>query len=97
MADPTPDSTKEFRQMIWHNIVEISKPSFVDYFPALEKIDPQGIRRRLTSDFGETFELLGRLIDERLVLRILGKTKAEEDVTYAHEPFDLNYYDNQLK
>ncbi|KAF7135166.1 hypothetical protein RHSIM_Rhsim08G0105900 [Rhododendron simsii] len=61
-------------------MVEVGKPNLADYFSILAKIDPQGIRHRLTNHFGETFELFGRLIDERLELRRLRKSRAENDV-----------------
>ncbi|KAG5535704.1 hypothetical protein RHGRI_023462 [Rhododendron griersonianum] len=80
MADPTQDSVQQFRHLIWQIMVEIGKPNLVDYFSILEKIDPQGITRRLKSHFGDTFELFGRLIDERLELRRLRKSRAENDV-----------------
>ncbi|KAI8542240.1 hypothetical protein RHMOL_Rhmol08G0123100 [Rhododendron molle] len=80
MADPTQDSVKQFRHLIWQIMVEVGKPNLADYFSILAKIDPQGIRRRLTNHFGETFELFGRLIDERLELRRLRKSRAENDV-----------------
>ncbi|KAF7114881.1 hypothetical protein RHSIM_RhsimUnG0070500 [Rhododendron simsii] len=80
MADPTQDSVQHFRHLIWQIMVEIGKPNLVDYFSILKKIDPQGIRRRLKSHFGDTFEMFGRLIDERLELRRSGKSGAENDV-----------------
>ncbi|KAI8542266.1 hypothetical protein RHMOL_Rhmol08G0125500 [Rhododendron molle] len=80
MANPTQDSVQQFRHLIWQIMVEIGKPNLVDYFPILDKIDPQGITRRLKSHFGDTFQLIGRLIDERLELRGLHKTRAESDV-----------------
>ncbi|XP_058228503.1 geraniol 8-hydroxylase-like [Rhododendron vialii] len=80
MADPTQDSVQQFRHLIWQIMVELGKPNLVDYFSILKKIDPQGIRRRLKSHFGDTFEMFGRLIDERLKLRRSGKNGAENDV-----------------
>jgi geraniol 8-hydroxylase len=80
MADPTQDSVKQFRHLIWEIMVEIGKPNFVDYFPVLEKIDPQGIRHRLTNHFEQIFELFSQLIDERLELRRLGTSGGENDV-----------------
>ncbi|KAF7135017.1 hypothetical protein RHSIM_Rhsim08G0105300 [Rhododendron simsii] len=80
MADPTQDSVNQFRHLIWQIMVEAGKPNLADYFSILAKIDPQGIRRRLANHFGETFELFGRLIDERLELRRLRKSRAENDV-----------------
>ncbi|KAF7114882.1 hypothetical protein RHSIM_RhsimUnG0070300 [Rhododendron simsii] len=80
MADPTQDSVQQFRHLIWQIMLEVGKPNLVDYFPILDKIDPQGITRRLKSHFGDTIQLIGRLIDERLELRRLGMTRAESDV-----------------
>lgn len=80
MADPTQDSSKRFRHLIWQIMVELGKPNFADYFSILAKIDPQGIRRRSMNLFGEAFELFGGLIDERLELRRLRKSRAENDV-----------------
>ncbi|KAI8542239.1 hypothetical protein RHMOL_Rhmol08G0123000 [Rhododendron molle] len=80
MADPTQDSVQQFRHLIWQIMLEAGKPNLVDYFPILDKIDPQGITRRLKSHFGDIIQLIGRLIDERLELRGLGMTRAESDV-----------------
>ncbi|KAI8542227.1 hypothetical protein RHMOL_Rhmol08G0121900 [Rhododendron molle] len=81
MADPTQDSVQQFRHLVWRTVKEMGKPNLVDYFPILDKIDPQGIRRRVKSHFEDTFEMFGRLIDERLELRRSGKSGAENDVT----------------
>ncbi|XP_009762539.2 geraniol 8-hydroxylase-like [Nicotiana sylvestris] len=47
-------------------MAEIGKPNLVDFFPLLEKIDPQGIRRRVTFHFGKLMKLFDGLINERL-------------------------------
>ncbi|KAF7154472.1 hypothetical protein RHSIM_Rhsim01G0065900 [Rhododendron simsii] len=60
--------------------LEIGKPNLVDYFSILKKIDRQRIRRQLKSHFGDTSEMFGRLIDERLKLGRSGKSGAENDV-----------------
>ncbi|KDP43052.1 hypothetical protein JCGZ_25238 [Jatropha curcas] len=48
---------------------EVGKTNLADYFPLLRKIDPQGIKGRLTIHFGVLFDLFDRIIDERLLLR----------------------------
>ncbi|GMP48691.1 hypothetical protein CsSME_00015959 [Camellia sinensis var. sinensis] len=80
LADPSQDSAKEFRDLVWNIMVEAGKPNLVDYFPVLAKIDPQGIRGRMRVHFARIFQLFGRLIDERLELRKLRKTSEENDV-----------------
>ncbi|KAL7193202.1 hypothetical protein ACSBR2_024919 [Camellia fascicularis] len=59
---------------------EAGKPNLVDYFLALVKIDPQGIRGRMRVHFAKIIQLFGRLIDERSELRKLGKTSEGKDV-----------------
>nr|BDB51508.1 cytochrome P450 [Scoparia dulcis] len=66
LSDPYSDSGKEFRDLVWNIMVESGKPNLVDFFPFLEKIDPQGIRRRMTVHFGKMLRLFQDLIDERL-------------------------------
>ncbi|GMP31569.1 hypothetical protein CsSME_00005727 [Camellia sinensis var. sinensis] len=80
LADPSQDSAKEFRDLVWNIMVEAGKPNLVDYFPVLAKIDPQGIRGRMRVHFAKILQLFGRLIDERLELRKLRKTSEENDV-----------------
>ncbi|KZV53176.1 geraniol 8-hydroxylase-like [Dorcoceras hygrometricum] len=66
LADPFSDSGKEFKDLVCNIMVEAGKPNLVDYFPFLEKIDPQGIRRRMTFHFEKVIELFSCLIAERL-------------------------------
>ncbi|GFS29976.1 hypothetical protein Acr_00g0009470 [Actinidia rufa] len=80
LANPNEDSAKEFRDLVWNIMVEAGKPNLVDYFPELAKVDPQGIRKRMTSHFGKVLQLFGRLIDERLELRRLRKAIGNHDV-----------------
>ncbi|KAJ8549991.1 hypothetical protein K7X08_033698 [Anisodus acutangulus] len=80
LTDPFSDSAKELALNI---MVEGGKPNLVDYFPFLQKMDPQGIRRRMT------LHLMNDLIDERLKERKLGNN-ANVDVLDAL----LNSQDN---
>ncbi|CAA3016391.1 geraniol 10-hydroxylase [Olea europaea subsp. europaea] len=69
LTDPFSDSAKEFKDLVWNVMVEAGKPNLVDFFPVLEKLDPLGIRRRMTIHFGKIIELFGGLINERLKRR----------------------------
>ncbi|KAI8017810.1 Geraniol 8-hydroxylase [Camellia lanceoleosa] len=80
LADPSLDSAKEFKDLVSNIMEEAGKPNLVDYFPVLEKIDPQGIRGQRKVHFAKILQLFGRLIDERLELRKLRKTSEENDV-----------------
>ncbi|XP_027154553.1 geraniol 8-hydroxylase [Coffea eugenioides] len=66
LTDPYSDSAKEFKDLVWSIMVEAGKPNMVDFFPVLEKLDPQGIRRRMTIHFGKVIKMFGDLINERL-------------------------------
>ncbi|KAL7247059.1 hypothetical protein ACSBR2_002052 [Camellia fascicularis] len=80
LADPNEDSGEEFRNLVLNIMEMIGKPNLVDYFPELAKIDPQGIRRRMKGSFEKVLRLFGRLIDERLEKRRLGKTLGNDDL-----------------
>ncbi|XP_071694749.1 7-ethoxycoumarin O-deethylase-like [Rutidosis leptorrhynchoides] len=66
LADPYEDSGKEFKELVGNMMVEAGKPNLVDFFPILRKIDPQGIRKRLTQYFGNIFDIFEVLIKERV-------------------------------
>ncbi|XP_037493705.1 geraniol 8-hydroxylase [Jatropha curcas] len=63
------DSDIEFKEVVRCIMDEVGKTNLADYFPLLRKIDPQGIKGRLTIHFGVLFDLFDRIIDERLLLR----------------------------
>ncbi|CAA2993979.1 geraniol 10-hydroxylase [Olea europaea subsp. europaea] len=69
LTDPFADSAKEFKDLVWNVMVEAGKPNLVDFFPILDKLDPLGIRRRMTIHFGKVIQLFDGLINERLQRR----------------------------
>ncbi|XP_073156339.1 geraniol 8-hydroxylase-like [Henckelia pumila] len=77
LTDPFSDSGKEFKDLVWNIMAEAGKPNLVDYFPLLEKMDPQGIRRRMTNHFGKMIQNFHGLITERLEK---GKSEETDDV-----------------
>ncbi|KAI3699603.1 hypothetical protein L2E82_44027 [Cichorium intybus] len=66
LTDPYEDSGKEFKEVVGNIMLEVGKPNLVDYFPLLKKIDPQGVRRRLTRHIGKVAAIFEELIKERL-------------------------------
>lgn len=59
------DFKAELKDVIWDIMSEMGKPNLVDFFPILEKIDPQGIRHRTSIHFDKLFKLFDDLINER--------------------------------
>ncbi|OMO80946.1 Cytochrome P450 [Corchorus olitorius] len=68
LADSS-DTAQEFREIIRATMEDLGKPNFGDYFPIIQSLDLQGIRRRMTIHFGKLMNLFDRVIDERLELR----------------------------
>ncbi|KAK1388225.1 hypothetical protein POM88_016403 [Heracleum sosnowskyi] len=86
MTDPNQDlESKEFRNLVWNIMVEAGKPNLADYFPILHRIDPQGIRQRMTGHFEKLIKLFDGLIKERLELRGVGNTSESTSTTYVLE------------
>ncbi|KAL3525730.1 hypothetical protein ACH5RR_014102 [Cinchona calisaya] len=77
LTDPFSDSAKEFKDLIWEIMVEAGKPNLVDYFPLLKKLDPQGVRHRMTIHFDKVLKLFEGLIDERLEKRKPGDERRD--------------------
>jgi hypothetical protein len=69
LVDPNSDTAREFKKIVWNIMKEAGKPNLADYFPMLKKIDPQGIRQRMTIHFGKMIDLFAHTISERLELR----------------------------
>nr|DAD18108.1 TPA_asm: hypothetical protein HUJ06_019571 [Nelumbo nucifera] len=63
------DSAQDFKTLIWAVMEEVGRPNLADYFPILRWIDPQGVKRRLSSHFQRLFEIFDEMIDQRLQLR----------------------------
>ncbi|XP_019195217.1 PREDICTED: geraniol 8-hydroxylase-like [Ipomoea nil] len=78
LTDPYSDSAKEFRDLVWNMMLEAGKPNLVDYFPFLEKFDPQGIRRQMSGYFTKMFDLFQDLIDERLEERKVKGNRSDD-------------------
>lgn len=69
LTDSSSEIVGELKEVVRCIMDEAGKPNLADYFPVLTKIDPQGIRRRMTIHFEKLLDLFDRIIDERLLLR----------------------------
>ncbi|PKI40441.1 hypothetical protein CRG98_039165 [Punica granatum] len=56
LADPNSESAKEFKELVWQIMVDAGKPNLADYFPVLKRVDPLGVRQRMTGYFGRMFD-----------------------------------------
>lgn len=81
LVDPSSETAQEFQELFNGMMEEVGKPNLVDYFPVLRLIDPQGIRRGLTTNFDRMFGIFDTMIKQRLVSRkILGDSVARSNV-----------------
>ncbi|PRQ39955.1 putative geraniol 8-hydroxylase [Rosa chinensis] len=48
LADPSSETARKFKENVRGTMEDVGKPNMVDFFPLLRKLDPQGIRRRVT-------------------------------------------------
>ncbi|KAL4295393.1 hypothetical protein GQ457_12G001120 [Hibiscus cannabinus] len=69
LVDPNSSIAQEFRQTICSVMEDAGKPNLADYFPLLRKIDPQGVRHRMSVHFDKLLNLLGKMLDERMQSR----------------------------
>ncbi|MFS8017027.1 putative geraniol 8-hydroxylase [Helianthus anomalus] len=63
---PYEDSGKEFKEVITNIMEDSGRTNLVDVFLVLKKIDPQGLKRRMTRHFTKVLMIFDQLIEERL-------------------------------
>ncbi|CAL5442247.1 unnamed protein product [Camellia sinensis] len=81
--DRNRDIARELKEAVWSSMEHFGTPNWSDYFPVLKKIDPQGIRRQTTSDFGRLIAVFDRLIDQQLELKKTQGCLSSNDVLDA--------------
>ncbi|BFG16155.1 hypothetical protein CerSpe_024300 [Prunus speciosa] len=82
LEDPKSETAREFKELVWSIMEEVGKPNLADYFPVLKKIDPMGIRRRLTKHLRKMIDLFDSLIFQRL------ETRKSHDYVTANDMLD---------
>ena len=71
LADPTGDNVGELMDSVRGTLVELGKPNLADFFPLLRKLDPQGIKKRITIHLKKFVGLFNQIINRRLQSRQL--------------------------
>lgn len=61
--------SEEFKEIIWRMMELGGRPNLADFFPFLELLDPQGIRRKVTACLAKIYALFDKFIDDRLAAR----------------------------
>ncbi|KAH1089694.1 hypothetical protein J1N35_016951 [Gossypium stocksii] len=82
LVDPNSGRAQEFRKTVYSIMVEAGKPNLGDYFPLLRKMDPQGVRRRMTVHFDKLLKLFVNMIDERQ------QSRKSQDYTASNDVLD---------
>jgi len=80
LADPNSDATIKYKEIVWTIMKEAGKPNLADYFPVLQKFDPQGIRQRMTVNFVKMKNIFAHNISERLQLRKVSGSLMNSDM-----------------
>ncbi|XP_019187859.1 PREDICTED: geraniol 8-hydroxylase-like [Ipomoea nil] len=75
LTDPYSDSAKEFKELVWNIMEGAAKPNLVDFYPFMEKFDPQRSQRRMSVHITKVLDLFTDLIDERLEERRVSGNK----------------------
>ncbi|XP_058107399.1 cytochrome P450 76T24-like [Magnolia sinica] len=67
LVDPNSKSAQDFKNLVWEFMKDGARPNIVDYFPFLRRMDPQGIRHRVTANLKKLYVIFDQLIDERML------------------------------
>ncbi|KAG9441569.1 hypothetical protein H6P81_017423 [Aristolochia fimbriata] len=69
MVDIESETAQEFKDLVSAISEGAGIPNIVDYFPILRPLDPQGIRRKMRSDFEKLHEIFNKQIEGRKTSR----------------------------
>lgn len=69
MFDSESRDSEEFKDVIRRMMELGGTPNLADFFPFLERLDPQGIRRKVTKCIDKIYALFDKFIEDRLAAR----------------------------
>ncbi|XP_071932550.1 cytochrome P450 76T24-like [Coffea arabica] len=72
------NSSQELREVAWGVMKNVGASNLSDYFPVLQRIDPQGIMRDTKFYFQRLFDIFDDIIDERLQVRGTSEAKQKD-------------------
>ncbi|KAL3517036.1 hypothetical protein ACH5RR_023938 [Cinchona calisaya] len=71
------NSSQELKEIVWGMMKNVGVPNLSDYFPILQFVDLQGIKRETKYYFQKCFDIFDDIIDERLQVR--GQSASKKD------------------
>ncbi|TXG46387.1 hypothetical protein EZV62_028115 [Acer yangbiense] len=74
------DLSQNFNKLVYVVMEESGKPNIADYFPFLQSFDPQGIRKRITTNIEKLLNIFDGIIDERILTREKTMSKESKDL-----------------
>ncbi|KAK2650504.1 hypothetical protein Ddye_017993 [Dipteronia dyeriana] len=74
------DLSQNFKKLVCGVMEGVGTPNIADYFPVLQSVDPQGIRRRLTTVAEKIFNIFDGIIYERIQAREKMMSKESNDL-----------------
>ncbi|KAH7549578.1 hypothetical protein JRO89_XS13G0052000 [Xanthoceras sorbifolium] len=74
------DLSQKFDDLIYTVMEEAGTPNIADYFPVLRSVDPQGIRKRITTIFEKMINIFDGIIHERIQARATLMFKESKDL-----------------
>ncbi|KAI9181277.1 hypothetical protein LWI28_013295 [Acer negundo] len=74
------DQSLNFNKLIYSVMEEAGTPNIADYFPVLQFFDPQGIRKRVTTNNEKLLNIFDGIIDERIQAREKMMSKDSNDL-----------------
>eukprot|EP01018_Ginkgo_biloba_P018167 Gb_12030 [translate_table: standard] len=69
MLNPHSADANEFKETVWKLMELAGKPNLADFFPFLQFLDPQGVRRNAEMYTGRVYGILDKFIHSRLASR----------------------------
>ncbi|TXG46382.1 hypothetical protein EZV62_028110 [Acer yangbiense] len=74
------DLSQNFKNLVCVGVEGVGIPNIADYFPVLRSVDPQGIRRRITTVTEKIFNIFDGIIYERIQAREKMMSKESKDL-----------------
>ncbi|KAF3442172.1 hypothetical protein FNV43_RR16088 [Rhamnella rubrinervis] len=63
------ETAQEFKELVWRIMEDAGKPNLSDYFPALKRLDLQGVRRHVQVSYLRMHQIFDEIIGKRLESR----------------------------
>ncbi|KAL3649498.1 hypothetical protein CASFOL_005901 [Castilleja foliolosa] len=78
MATFDSEAAQEMKDVVWGVMKCVGKPNLADYFPVLERFDPQGVMKETGFYFGKLLEIFDRIFDDKMKVKRGGDDLLEE-------------------